>query len=423
MSARHILKLLVFAHKPPPHHGQSYMVQLLLDALGGDVRQREAGTPVPEVCCYHLDARFSATSGDIGKAGAGKVLLAFRFVLTAIWWRVRHGVANLYYIPAPPLRAAVYRDWIVLGLCRPFFRRTVYHWHAAGLGEWLQKQARPWERWISQFVYAGANPSIVLRGFNRTDGVLLRARRIVVTPNGIPDPCPAFDTEVLPRRLARVSVRKALLARRALKANGDKAAGDDAPVFRVLFLSLCFREKGLFDAVEAIALARRQLEPAGISVRLAVAGAFWVESERKEFEERIRQPDLQEGGQPMVEYHGFAAGDAKRRLYLESDCLCFPTYYSGESFGLVLLEGMAFGLPLVATTWRDIPEILPANSPGIVPPQSPGKIADALVAHAGSDYDPGLRAHFLAHYTVERFASRMREVLLSVEGNNGRGAS
>ncbi len=27
------MKLLVFAHTPPPHHGQSYMVQLMLGKL------------------------------------------------------------------------------------------------------------------------------------------------------------------------------------------------------------------------------------------------------------------------------------------------------------------------------------------------------------------------------------------------------
>ncbi len=27
------MKLLVFAHTPPPHHGQSYMVQLMLNLL------------------------------------------------------------------------------------------------------------------------------------------------------------------------------------------------------------------------------------------------------------------------------------------------------------------------------------------------------------------------------------------------------
>jgi hypothetical protein len=34
------MKLLLFAHVPPPHHGQSYMVKLILDGIGGDQRKR-----------------------------------------------------------------------------------------------------------------------------------------------------------------------------------------------------------------------------------------------------------------------------------------------------------------------------------------------------------------------------------------------
>ena len=30
------MKLLIFAHTPPPHHGQSYMVQLMLAGFGGN---------------------------------------------------------------------------------------------------------------------------------------------------------------------------------------------------------------------------------------------------------------------------------------------------------------------------------------------------------------------------------------------------
>jgi len=43
--AGHRVKLVLFAHKPPPHHGQSYMVELLLNALGGSEREPEASRP------------------------------------------------------------------------------------------------------------------------------------------------------------------------------------------------------------------------------------------------------------------------------------------------------------------------------------------------------------------------------------------
>src|SRR5580704_2836937 len=62
------MKLLVFASVPPPHHGQSYMVQLMLDGFGGDRRRLKPGMENRfGIECYHVDARFSQGVEDIGK--------------------------------------------------------------------------------------------------------------------------------------------------------------------------------------------------------------------------------------------------------------------------------------------------------------------------------------------------------------------
>jgi hypothetical protein len=68
-------------------------------------------------------------------------LLIFWFCLQAIWLRCRHGVKNFYYIPAPGKRVALYRDWLVMLFCRPFFKNVILHWHAAGLAKWLETEA------------------------------------------------------------------------------------------------------------------------------------------------------------------------------------------------------------------------------------------------------------------------------------------
>ena len=406
------MKLLVFAHKPPPHHGQSYMVELLLDALDRDARAaRDAGRGEPFIECHHVDARFSSSIQDVGQARWGKVFLAIRYALQAIWIRFRHGVTHFYYVPAFPERTPVYRDWIVLGLCRPFFSKCIFHFHAVGLGQWLATQARPWERWISWRIHGRPDLSLVLLNANRDDAQQLSSRRIEVMPNGVPDPCPQFDAEVQPRRAARAAFRQALFTNAKMAALPE--AGSDPQVFRVLFLSLCFRPKGLFDTVEAVALANRQLPAGTVRVELTVAGSFWLESEKKEFEERTRQADLCAGG-PQVNYRGFVTGEEKARLLRESDCLCFPTYYAAESFGLVLVEALAHGLPVITTRWRGIPEILPPDYPGLVEPRAPEQIAAQLLAQARGSAPAGLREHFLRHYTVEKFAERMKQALLDL---------
>ncbi len=132
------MKLVVFAHTPPPHHGQSYMVQLMLEGLGGDARKRKPAAPNPHgITCYHVNARFSRGLEDVGTFQGVKIFLIFWFCLQAIWLRFRHGVQNFYYVPAPGKRVALYRDWLVMLLCRPFFKNVILHWHAAGLGKWL----------------------------------------------------------------------------------------------------------------------------------------------------------------------------------------------------------------------------------------------------------------------------------------------
>jgi hypothetical protein len=49
-------KILVFAHVPPPHHGQSVMVQVMLEGLRADARFE----------VHHVDARVSDDLEDVG---------------------------------------------------------------------------------------------------------------------------------------------------------------------------------------------------------------------------------------------------------------------------------------------------------------------------------------------------------------------
>src|ERR1700676_2306655 len=102
------MKLLVFAHTPPPHHGQSYMVQLMLAGFGGDRRKGKrpssADAPVIEpvkangggfgLQCYDVNARLSRKLEDIGDLRVGKFMLLLGYCLQAIWCRFRYGVTN-----------------------------------------------------------------------------------------------------------------------------------------------------------------------------------------------------------------------------------------------------------------------------------------------------------------------------------------
>jgi glycosyltransferase involved in cell wall biosynthesis len=396
------MKLLVFAHKPPPHHGQSYMVQLLLEKLGDAAGEFEV---------YHVDSRFSKGMEDIGSFRPAKIGSLLKYCFQAIWLRLRYGVRNFYFVPAPPKRAPLYRDWLIMALCRPFFPRIIYHWHSAGLGEWLRTEARGRERWLSKLLLYRPELSIVLGEFNRRDAQALQSKQTIVVPNGIPDPCPEFKNELLPLRLARVAARKKLARGDTLTPAELASAGPEAQLIKLLFIGMCFSQKGIFDAVEAVALANRKLQGTSFRVKLTVAGEFFEQAEKQEFERRIKDPDLRTENVSYVEYKGFVSGKEKGQLFRDHDCLCFPTWYLAENFPLVLLEAMAFGMSIIVTNWRGMPEFVPAGYEGLVPPKSPAQIAETVIKFLTQDYDPRLRARFLENYTEDQFAAKIKAAL------------
>lgn len=395
-----VRKVLIFAHTPPPHHGQSVMVQLLLDLL----QPTAAAPPAPDLLLYHVNARLSRHIAEVGSFRPGKLLMLPGYCLRAIRLGLRHRIRTFYYVPAPPARTPLWRDWMVLALCRPFFPRLIFHWHAGGLAQWLQQTATAPERWVTRRLLGRHDLSIVLRPHHRRDAEFLAARAVRVIPNGLPDPCPDFASSLLPRRRAAAAAR-----RQAFAASGSVR---DPVVVRVLFLSLIRPEKGIFDALEGLALANTRLRPTGVRLELIVAGDFASPAVRQEFERRIAAPDLA-GSPPTVRTVGFVSGADKDRLLREADCLCFPTRLP-EGFPLTLAEAMAYGLPVVTSDCCELPEILPPGYPGVFTTGRPEELAARLVEFVGRDYDLGLRDWFLAHYTAERFAEQMRAALTSV---------
>ena len=362
------MKLVVFAHTPPPHHGQSYMVRLLLDGFGGDCRRpREKSPDGYGIECYHVNARFSKTLEDVGEFRGGKIFLILFYCLQALWCRFRYGVTTFYYVPAPGKTVAVYRDWLVMLLCRPFFRKIILHWHAAGLAKWLETSVQIRTRAMTYRLFKPVDLSIVLSRFNYADAEKLLSDRVRVVNNGIPDPCPDFETSILPQRRDRFAGRARIFA---------EPTGEPVMV-KVLFLAHCTREKGIFAAAEAVLRVNRQLAARRLPVKLnlATAGNFVTTAEQAEFDRLRQNPEFAQ----TVEHLGFVSGAQKEQLLRTSDLFLFPTQYLGENQPVNLIEAMAFGLPIVTTRWRSLPEMLPPDYAGLVDNQDPEKIAAAIL--------------------------------------------
>jgi phosphatidylinositol alpha-mannosyltransferase len=80
---------------------------------------------------------------------------------------------------------------------------------------------------------------------------------------------------------------------------------------------------------------------------------------------------------PRVHAHGRVGDASRRELLARADVLCAPSL-GGESFGVVLLEAMASGLPVVASDIPGYRAVLPPECGRLVPPGDAGALAGAL---------------------------------------------
>ena len=301
--------IVVVAQTPPPFHGQAVMNQLLLE---GDYSK---------VKFHHVRMAFS---GDIQEVGSFKWKKIFHLVAVffgIVAARFRTGAQVLYYPPASPNMAPFLRDCVLLIGTRWLFKKTVFHFHANGLADlyarvpWLLQKAF-WK------AYRKPALSIAISDYGKRDGEFLKSKGIVLIPNGIPEPSTLSEVN----------------------------KSTPSAMVEILFCGMVSEEKGVGILLEACATLKRR----GASFRCKIVGKAASEAEEIKFTDFIQKQQL-EG---TVEFTGPLYGDNKWKAYAGADIFCFPTHYSAESFGLVAVEAMMFGLPVVATNWRGLPDIV-----------------------------------------------------------------
>ena len=403
------VRVLVLAYVPPPLHGQSFMVAQLLAALH---REASAGTPL---VVFHVDSRYSDDPASLGRPGLFKLAAAMRYAWKAIRLRFSEGLDVLYYVPAPGKRFAVWRDWLVLGLVRPFFSRVVLHWHAAGLTPWLRERATAGERLVSRLVYGRASLSVVLTEEKGLEASYFDPRAVEVIPNGIPDPCPPleFDALILPRKLERGT----RLAAFASPREGDGTC------LKLLYLSLATREKGVFDALEVWEEVNRRLLAGRSPDRcaLTVAGRFVDPEEESEFlrdlaaaQARLRHLlGVKRLADAEVRVAGHLSGDAKSQAFADADLFLFPSRYPTEAFPVALIEAAHFGLPCLTYQPLIGERGLSAAFHRRVPSGDREALAAAVIALAANvGRCAEIRAEARRKYNVDDFGRRMAQALI-----------
>ena len=153
------------------------------------------------------------------------------------------------------------------------------------------------------------------------------------------------------------------------------------------FLGRVSPEKGLERAIE---IARRT----GVPLKIAAK----IYDEDRSYFERVIQPLLRESAS-FVEFVGEVGGVAKDEFLGHARALLFPVDWP-EPFGLVMIEAMACGTPVIAWNKGSVPEVMEDGVTGFIV----DNLEDAVrsVLRLGSIRRQECRRAFEARFSVER---------------------
>ncbi len=163
--------------------------------------------------------------------------------------------------------------------------------------------------------------------------------------------------------------------------------------FTILFVGRMDPRKGAKYLFAALPYLEKRLA----RYRLVVVGSGWM----KNLYDKVIPPSLLH----RVHFAGYVTPEELPRYYRSADVYCSPATH-GESFGIVLLEAMAAGIPIVASDIDGYHDVVESGKEGIlVPPKNPRQLAEAIVL---LDSDPERRK-------MMSIAGRAKSVMYSWE--------
>jgi glycosyltransferase involved in cell wall biosynthesis len=170
--------------------------------------------------------------------------------------------------------------------------------------------------------------------------------------------------------------------------------------FQVLFVGGVGQRKGIKYLLEAVAKLN------SVQLKLKIIGPIFGSG--RAFKSYAK----------FYEYLGFVGGEELVKQMQESDCLVLPSLFEG--FGLVILEAMACGLPVIASPYSAAPELIRDGRDGFVlEPRDVENLAEKLewlLVNRGKAARMGESAAERAgEFSWLKYQERLKETLQIIE--------
>ncbi len=298
--------VVVAGQVPPPVGGQNVMIMKIIDEISNSGLFQ----------IFHLPFFFTPSFKSVRRFRFHKIL-----ELVLVCWRflkIRMAAGRIDFLLYPaggPQIIPVIRDLLLLPILLMGSDRVVVQFHAAGIAERLTGGGVLGK--MLKNVYRRATAAVVMTEFNRRDPEALGVDRILVLPHRLVDENPEGQ---LPKY--------------------SRGSGE----LMLLYAGHLYDQKGTPELIEAFAKVTKGMT----GLRCVLMGEFLPPYSWAICEARCRELGIAD----RVEWVGVRRGVEKNRIFAEADIFVFPSVAPYESFGLVMIEAMMWGLPIVATDWR-----------------------------------------------------------------------
>ncbi|UKS30429.1 glycosyltransferase family 4 protein [Paenibacillus sp. HWE-109] len=157
------------------------------------------------------------------------------------------------------------------------------------------------------------------------------------------------------------------------------------------FMGRILPAKGVLQAIEIAEKTNKKLIIAG-----PIKDKAWF---RRELAPRIRR-------NPNIHFVGPIGGQKKQKLLKYAHCVLFPSLWE-EPFGLVMIEAMACGTPVVALNRGAVPEVM-AGFPQLICRSVPEMVAKVRQGNFPKPHE--LRRYVIRRFTTSRMTKRYESI-------------
>ncbi len=370
-SMAHKPRIIIAGQIPPPVGGQAVMIQKLISGLRQDGRGK----------VEHLVFEFTKTFSAARRVAAGKILELLKVIGRILLLRSRGPIDMVIFAPGGPQTVPLIRDLILLPWILLSAKKVMLHFHAGGICDLLQKKSSRLAG-MAAWLYGRADSAVVMNKFSLRD----------------PHACGIREVAVIPHRL-QDNYEVDLAAQIAKKLN-------------LLYVGNLHDDKGTSTLLKAFKLLIKCYPDA----KLELAGEFHPPYDQNIFDMEVTELNVAD----HVKWIGKISGDVKSRAFAKAALLVFPTVAPSESFGLVMVEGMMWGLPVLASDWRGNRDVLEGSAGGLLfhPAHSFEALGEALLTFAGSrdqwaEMGRANRELFLSKYCMDGTVKELEDFIFT----------